>query len=218
MICVSVGERSAARCLEVLDGLRFAEVRLDLVRDAAQHVEALFAGPGKRIATCRPGRLSGAERAELLERAIAAGADYVDVELEAPLAHRRRVLRAARRAGCEVIVSFHDFEGTPARAGLERTMHRCFAAGADIAKIACTVSNPGDSARLLGLLEGGRPMVVVGMGPRGRLVRLAAPLLGSLFTYAAPDSGRPTAPGQLRAAATAAALEQLRLLGKRGRR
>ncbi|MGI5865193.1 MAG: type I 3-dehydroquinate dehydratase, partial [Myxococcales bacterium] len=159
-----------------------------------------------------------ADRAGLLERAVAAGADYVDIELDAPLALRRRVVRAARRAKCQVIASFHDFAGTPERAELERIVRRCFAAGADIAKVACTVSAPEDAARLLGLLGGGRPLVVVGMGPRGRLVRIAAPLLGGLFTYAAPDRGRPTAPGQLRAAEAAAALEQLRLVGKRGRR
>jgi 3-dehydroquinate dehydratase-1 len=57
-----------------------------------------------------------------------------------------------------------------------------------------------DNARLLGLLDLGVPLVVVGMGRLGRLTRIAAPLLGSLFTYASLGAGRETADGQLDAA------------------
>jgi len=35
------------------------------------------------------------------------------------------------------------------------------------------------------------------MGPGGRIVRAAAPILGSPFTYASPDDGQKTAPGQM---------------------
>ncbi len=37
------------------------------------------------------------------------------------------------------------------------------------------------------------------MGEAGRLSRAAAPLFGSLFSYAAPSRGKETAPGQFTA-------------------
>jgi 3-dehydroquinate dehydratase type I len=217
VICVSVGEPTVARCLDALRGARLAEARLDLIRDADRDLERLFRSRDRRIATCRPGRLGDKAREALLVRAVEAGAAFVDIELEAPLALRRAVTKAARARGCQLIVSFHDWERVPSRAELARIERRCFAAGADIAKIAGLVRKPADAARLLGLLGEGRPVVVVGLGPCGRLVRVAAPLLGSPFTYAAPERGRRTGPGQLTASETERAIAALRKLGGRAR-
>jgi 3-dehydroquinate dehydratase type I len=54
-----------------------------------------------------------------------------------------------------------------------------------------------DNARLLGLLNDTRPVVVVGMGHKGRITRIAALLLGSPFTYASLAAGKETAEGQI---------------------
>ena len=68
---------------------------------------------------------------------------------------------------------------------------------ADLAKIACLVTRPSDNARLLGLLDSGRAILVAGMGPLGAVTRLAAPLLGSPFTYASLSEDAAAAPGQV---------------------
>jgi len=39
--------------------------------------------------------------------------------------------------------------------------------------------------------------VVIGMGEKGRITRVMAPFLGAEFTFASPESGGETAPGQL---------------------
>jgi len=49
----------------------------------------------------------------------------------------------------------------------------------------------------MGLLDSDRPLVVIGMGPQGAITRIVAPLLGSPFTYAAPEKGREVVEGQL---------------------
>src|ERR671923_282831 len=65
-----------------------AELRLDGVKDLDVE-RALYGRRLPVIATCRPawegGRFEGSEdtRRQLLERALAAGADYVDVEWKA---------------------------------------------------------------------------------------------------------------------------------------
>jgi 3-dehydroquinate dehydratase type I len=211
-ICVSLSG-PARECAAQLRRCELAELRLDLIPDAAGHLPGLFGGPATTIATCRPGKLSPAARRDLLLAALEAGADLVDVEHDAPASLQRALLIAARRMGRRLIVSFHDFEGTPERAVLDRQVRRAFERGADLVKVACRVDSPQDAARLLGLLDGDVPLVVVGMGEQGRLVRLVAPLLGSAFTFAAPSKARRTAPGQLDLAATARALRLLEKLG-----
>ncbi len=40
-------------------------------------------------------------------------------------------------------------------------------------------------------------MVIIGMGEKGVISRIAAPMLGAEFTFAAPEAGKETAPGQI---------------------
>jgi len=141
-----------------------------------------------------------ARRRRLLLAAVEAGAAFADIEIEADPRFRDRLVRAAHSRNCRVIVSYHDYRRTPPRPELEAVVSRAFQAGADIAKIACRVRETLDNARLLGLLDLGLPLVVVGMGRRGRLTRIAAPFLGSLFTYASAGKGEGTADGQMDAA------------------
>ncbi|MHB8056113.1 MAG: type I 3-dehydroquinate dehydratase, partial [Candidatus Aminicenantales bacterium] len=131
--------------------------------------------------------------------AVAAGAAYIDVEIETASADLERIARAVRARNCLLIVSFHNMKQTPARAVLEDIRRRGFEAGADIVKIACQSGGPADNARLLGLLDFPRPVIAIGLGPAGKITRLAAPLFGAPFTYAAPAAGRETAAGQLEA-------------------
>jgi 3-dehydroquinate dehydratase-1 len=54
-----------------------------------------------------------------------------------------------------------------------------------------------DNARLLGLLDSHSKIVVVGMGEKGRITRITAPLLGSPFAFASLSKGKETATGQI---------------------
>jgi 3-dehydroquinate dehydratase-1 len=197
MICVSLAEPTPERCLAALKALPFAEVRLDRMRTDEEGVARIFSRHARLIATCRPGRLTEARRLALLRAAIAAGAAYVDIEVEAGASYKRALVREARPAGCRVIVSHHDLERTPPRRVLEGIVGRCFASGADIAKIACRIRSPADNSRLLGLLDGARALVVVGLGKKGAVTRVAGPLAGGLFTFASRARGSETAGGQI---------------------
>jgi len=197
MICVSLAEPTLARCLAALDGIPFAEIRLDRMRTNEVEVARLFSGKARLVATCRRGRLPESRRLALLRAAIAAGAAYVDIEIGAGAGYKKALVRAARAAGCSVIISHHDFRKTPPREELLALVNRCFGSGADIAKIACRVRSPRDNARLLGLLDDERKLIVVGIGKRGVLTRIAGPLAGGVFSFASPGTGRETARGQI---------------------
>ncbi len=198
MICVSIAERSAGECLKALTGLAFAEIRMDrMQRLTVKDVHDIFSVDVDLIATCRPGTFSEDERKGLLVEAIEAGASYVDIEADSDGSFTREIIAKARSRSCAVIISFHDYEKTPEREELLRIVSLCFESGGDIAKIACKVNSERDNARLLGLLDSGRDIIVIGMGEKGRITRIVAPILGSPFTYAAPARGRETADGQL---------------------
>jgi 3-dehydroquinate dehydratase-1 len=196
-VCVSVAAPDVATCRQAIASCDAAEIRLDAMALTPDEARALFATGSASIATCRPGRQDDDLRRDLLCAAIAGGASYVDVELDAPPALSVAVTRAARAHRCQLIRSFHDDRCTPPRAELAALRERCFEGGADLAKIACHVASRSDAARLLGLLDDERPTIIVGMGPLGRVVRIAAPLLGSPIAYASLGEGAETAPGQL---------------------
>lgn len=196
LICVSLAEADPAACLAALEGVACAEIRLDAMRATPADVRRVFQSHQTLVATCRPGSHGDEQRRDLLLAAIDGGAAFVDLEMEAPTALHTAIVAAARAARCRLILSFHDVLATPELAALQDIRERCFDAGADWTKIACHVRSKRDAVRLLSLLDDDRPVIVVGMGPLGRVVRLAAPLLGSPLAYAAAAPGRQTAPGQ----------------------
>lgn len=199
MICVSLAEKSLSACLEALELVDFAEIRMDAMPFlTTADIRAIFSRQTRLIATCRPGALlSREERKMMLTTAIQSGAAYVDVEIDSEPDYRNGIVAEARRQGCTVIVSFHDFERTPERQDLKAILDSCFKAGAHVAKVACMVHSDQDNARLLGLLDTDRPVVVIGMGKKGQITRVLAPFLGSPFTIASLSRGKETAEGQI---------------------
>jgi len=227
MICVSIAEATADGCIRALKGVKgaeMAEIRLDLMKQvSARDVENIFSlsQPARLIATCRPNdKMDDEERGSLLAMAIGSGAAYVDIEIDSGEDYRKMIMEKARSKGCKIIVSYHDYNGTPQAEELRQIVERCFESGADIAKIACMVNTGQDNARLLGLLdmdgrEGEGRIVVVGMGEKGRITRVAGPLLGSPFTLASLERGKETAKGQMDAASLGKLLDEIR--GKEGK-
>jgi len=174
-----------------------AELRLDLLDLNKNQVIRLLRLQSKIVATCRAGKFSDSERMELMETAISNGAAYVDIELEMPARMRERLIGMAKGRGCKVIISYHNFETTPQPPELMDIIKNCRASGADIVKIACQVNDSDDSANLMSLYSKEKNIISFGMGVEGLITRLAAPLLGAEFTYAAADNNSKTGPGQV---------------------
>lgn len=213
MICVSIAERTADGCIKALSGLELAEIRMDALEShelSEPNIRRIFSMPLKLIATCRPGIVDEERRRSALAYAIEYGAAYVDVEVESDDGLKSDIAAKARSRGCKVIVSYHDYKKTPPSEELRQIVEWCFQSGADVAKISCMANSVKDNARLLGLLDLGRPLIVIGMGERGRLTRVVAPLLGAPFTYASSAMGKETAPGQIDKARLERIMEDLK--------
>jgi 3-dehydroquinate dehydratase-1 len=120
--------------------------------------------------------------------------DCIDIELGTPIA--ADVLAAA--TGKTIIVSDHDFEGTPDNAVLQSLVDRAVRQGAHIVKIVTMAASEEDAWRLLRFAKASAtPIVAFAMGEAGSFSRVKACDYGSLFTYG--YSTKMVAPGQLSA-------------------
>lgn len=198
MICVSLAEPSFKKCLSALRGLPMAEIRMDITPLAPPEIKNLFASPLPLVATFRPGRHSERARRAALSAAIAAGAAFVDIEADAAPAYRRDLVRFAGKYNCRIILSLHSHGRPPSAERLSRIRDSFFRKGADIVKLVYRAQSAGDCVRILSLYDSPRKdrIIALGTGPRGVVTRVAAPLLGAPFTYAALRQGRETAEGQ----------------------
>lgn len=137
--------------------------------------------------------------------AIHAGAAFVDLEIEAPPMMSKRLRRETRENGTVFVRSYHDFRGTDSVEALKALTEKCFAIGADIAKIVtmaapCTGDNQSpDVDRVLSLYDHFDPakLIAFAMGDAGKTSRIQCLAKGSPFTYASLNEEDTAAPGQM---------------------
>lgn len=137
--------------------------------------------------------------------AIHAGAAFVDLEIEAPPMMSKRLRRETRENGTVFVRSYHDFNGTDSVEALKALTEKCFAIGADIAKIVtmavpCTGDNQSsDVDRVLSLYDHFDPakLIAFAMGDAGKTSRIQCLAKGSPFTYASLNEEDTTALGQM---------------------
>lgn len=203
MLCVSIAEPTIEKVIARLDNIECAEIRLDAGNFNPDECREMFekCSAGRTlIATYRAGMISEDDRSNALKESISHGAAYVDLEIENSSEFNSPLIAHAREKGCTVIISYHNYEMTPDNEELCAIVNECRAKGADLAKIATLAQGPSDAARLLSLYDRSRfdfPVLCLGMGEAGKITRIAAPLLGAPFTFAAPVQSKCTAPGQL---------------------
>jgi 3-dehydroquinate dehydratase-1 len=173
------------------------EIRYDLIKESPGEIRQILDSNIKQIASCRPGKYTQEERMGLLQSAIENGASYIDVEIDSTGIFLDRIINTCRNKDCNLIISYHNYEITPGIIELRNILDSCFNAGANVAKLACTVKNVKDNARLLSLYEISGRKVILGMGEQGRITRIAALQMGAEFTFVSLNDQDSTAPGQL---------------------
>jgi 3-dehydroquinate dehydratase-1 len=213
MLCVSLSEATPQALSLRLhrDVLKadVAEVRLDALEERdALDLGALIEGSPRPILFTNRSREEGGsffgsekDRVALLREAALAGAAYVDLELRTAPELRAALLKDARRTGTRVILSYHDFSGTPPDDALVEVLGVMKRAEADIGKIVTMAREPQDVHRVLSLyFHASRhdfPLIAFCMGGFGKMSRVACLALGAHLTYASPAEGRETASGQI---------------------
>lgn len=194
-LCVCVWAADPKRTRARLERLsrRAAVLELRLDRVAPDYpLGDVFPVEASVIATCRPPREGGAwagseaARLALLQRAVDAGAEWVDLEWD---------VDPSAVGGAQRIRSRHVFQPCdPARWGelLDSV------AGTELGKLALAVEGAEDALRLLELAVSREPRpLVVALDSAGVASRVLGPSLGQRWVYAADAA--PTGPGQLAA-------------------
>jgi 3-dehydroquinate dehydratase / shikimate dehydrogenase len=215
-ICAVVAEPTAARLLVALREAQrqslTVELRLDWLADARELERALNSLPKqlawvqksrKRrltiIATLRRreagGKYSGSIVKQLanLLRAAESGCRWCDLEIESVSQISANQLGELRSSGARLLISFHDFEQTPADLGA--IVNRLYAAGGNAIKIAGQCHSYADSVRVLATARRRKDVVAVPMGESGAAARILALRASSALAYASISES--TAPGQL---------------------
>ncbi|HVB08375.1 MAG TPA: shikimate dehydrogenase [Candidatus Acidoferrales bacterium] len=160
------------------------------------------------IATCRRrsagGRFSKGIAAQLavLQRAVAAGCRWIDLEIESVEASASLTVDLCTE-GARRILSFHDFEKTLRKSDLGRLMRKleqtARSADFDAIKIATKCDSIGESLRVLASVRGKRNVIAVPMGEIATPARVLALREGSALAYATVEMA--TAQGQVSLAA-----------------
>lgn len=193
------------------------EVRLDGPSGLPWDLRAFFSFDKPCIATVRHvldgGRteMDDAARADLLRRALRAGARYVDVEVWSDEA--RSLVKEAHQHRALAIVSRHFPEGTPPEESLLHTLRECRAVGADHAKVATHARTPADAATLVrtALRARDEGISYALMAVNDPFLRLLAPTLGMALAYGSVPDRPAAAPGQVPAPDLRAAHARLAL-------
>ena len=158
--------------------------------------------------TCRIDREGGMQhmtqesRLALITRAMESGqVDLVDIELCNEREFIEEIIGRAKTLGVKLILSYHNFQETPAGEFLAEKMTEAEKMGADIAKVAVMPKDYHDVLTLLAVTNTARngqvgiPMITISMGEAGKISRLAGGLFGSDITFGAGREA--SAPGQM---------------------
>jgi 3-dehydroquinate dehydratase-1 len=208
-VCVSIPPKTIDEAVSLIEKaeaqhIDLIEIRLDNLKKHERLADIAHSSSTPLIATNKStknhGNFSGSEddRQRILMDAARNDFEYVDVDLSTPT--MKELIDNLHNMGTKPIVSFHDFNHTPALPQLNKVLEREIAAGADVSKIVTTAKRVEDNLTILDFTSRSSKdvkLVCFAMGDVGKPSRLLSPLFGAFFTFASLDEERKTAKGQL---------------------
>jgi 3-dehydroquinate dehydratase-1 len=148
------------------------------------------------ILTIRSEKEGGAyveNRVEMFEKLMPLS-DYTDIELSSTDIITY-ISKLSKEYNKKLIVSYHNFEMTPANFVIKETIREALRYG-DIPKIALKANSYEDVARLMcSASDIKTPKILISMGEFGKISRIAGFIFGSFISYVYLE--KPNAPGQL---------------------
>ncbi len=131
---------------------------------------------------------------EIIMDSLNLGFDFIDVDLSI-----MNDLKLSKKDRSRIIVSFHDHKKTPGIEEIMPIIRHMKKLKAGVIKIATMINCDQDVKNILQILLNKRKdekMIIIGMGKKGQVTRIFAPLLGSFLTFASTPFGK-TASGQI---------------------
>ena len=200
MICVTIGRGRHSSLAEEWKqaaeaGVDLVELRVDCLRREPEIKRILKDRPTPVVFTIRRGvdgglwRGNEEKRLQLIREAIAAGVDYIDLEMD--IAPNIRRFGKTKR-----IISYHNMKATPV--DVRDIAEQCEGLDPDIVKIATNASSLADASRVLHLGAVAKaPTIPIAMGEIGVFTRILGAKFGAPFTFAGFNPERVFAAGML---------------------
>lgn len=209
-IAASTPEEMIHKASEAARENPFLEFRLDYLPKPAEGISRIRQflyelGEVTAIATCRRapngGKFKGSIHAELeiLQKAVEAGCDLIDIEIETAEELKPAELDRMRSLGAALIISYHDFKTT---GDLDKVFDRIHKFRPDYIKVVSTATCLADNVKMMRFLERTSDqanMIGICMGEQGLISRVLGVRAGSVFTFASASPGEETGPGQVAA-------------------
>ncbi|MBM2852357.1 MAG: type 3-dehydroquinate dehydratase [Candidatus Nitrosotenuis sp.] len=203
--CVSIAETTPKKVQSTLrralQKSDYAEIRFDFLRpeqipDTLQLIQNHLR---RCVCTLRPksegGKFDGSEQNRVsILKLIAEYRPYLlDIEFST-VSKNKSLLEYVRKTGTQILVSWHDFKGTPSFSVLYSRMQKMKKLSKNV-KIVTVANSVNDATVVLSLYrKQDENLVAFSMGDYGRVSRILCMSLGSPFTYV--SLGKPIAPGQ----------------------
>jgi len=196
-ICVSIAGNNYEKSIESIENAKMAELRLDMSRLSILQIPLLMEKCSEWIIAVREGFLHNAQHMEIFKATMKRKPKYVDIDFTI-LKHEsvQLMYNKVKKSKSKLILSYHDFEGTPKPQALHKIIDDMKQAGADLVKIVCMANEICDNYIMLDLYKKFPDIIAFCMGDKGRMSRVCALMLGPDFMYASPDKGMLTAKGQ----------------------
>ncbi len=144
-------------------------------------------------------RFGDKKRVEFLKIAAKAGADFVDADLNLPVALLRDLKKNCEKT--KLILSFHDFKKTPKIEKLRKLAEKAFRLNADVVKLVGFAKSWQDCTPIFQisweLAKTGKGFLTMAMGEHGEPTRVITPLIGGMGMFAPVEKKNATAAGQL---------------------
>jgi 3-dehydroquinate dehydratase-1 len=184
-------------CVEDADG---AAGLIAEVRDKAKNLPIILTCRGHWEGGVK--EVSETTKSAVYEAAMEGGlVDFVDKELKYGPVVLARLKERANAKGVSLIVSYHDFTGTPSKEFIYSQLAQQIRYGADVAKVAMMPKKEEDVLNLLSATLAIRrefpdaPLITMSMGELGMHSRIVGGLYGSDLTFAVGSAA--SAPGQI---------------------
>ncbi|QHG92651.1 type I 3-dehydroquinate dehydratase [Coxiella endosymbiont of Amblyomma sculptum] len=206
VVCISVVGRTLESFLLQLKKSQelsnFVELRVDWIQNInVMKLNAIARNTNKKSILCCRSRSEGGnfkgtfeKKNEILQMGNTLGFDYLDIDLVTA----NRITIHNKKS--KFILSYHNFVETPDLKNLEMIMMHMRNFNPDVLKISVMINSQIDVKILFQLLLNKRKdenVIVLGMGKKGRIVRLLAPLFGGYLTFSSLEEETQSAPGQI---------------------
>lgn len=186
---------------ENLEESDVVEIRIDLLISIPDLKEKVSKINAPILLTCRHPDEGGPEefrdpmKRQSLIAPLIPYASGLDVEIN-QTESMQQTITLAKSQGLLIVLSSHDFAGTPETKHIEEKVKTGYERGADIVKIATTTDQFKDIFNLINIFDSfnSHQISVMGMGQLGMASRLLAAQCGSVLNYAALRSAN--VPGQ----------------------